>query len=78
MRPWTNTIGAGARRRAVSAGLAAEAGAWMAADPDPSTRAELAALVEAGDGAEVRDRFQSPLKFGPQGFGGSSVLARRG
>lgn len=55
----------------VSAALAAEAEAWMAADPDPSTRAELAALLEAGDGAEVRARFEHPLMFGTAGLRGA-------
>ena len=55
----------------VSAALAAEAEAWMAADPDPSTRTELAALLEAGDGAEVRARFEHPLMFGTAGLRGA-------
>jgi len=50
----------------------------MAADPDPSTRAELAALVDAGDGEAVRDRFESPLSFGTAGSEVHSVLARPG
>ena len=55
----------------ISAALAAKAAAWMAADPDPSTRAELAALVDAGDGEAVRDRFESPLSFGTAGLRGA-------
>jgi phosphomannomutase len=55
----------------ISAGLAAEAKAWMAADPDPSTRAELAALVDAGNGAAVSDRFENPLAFGTAGLRGA-------
>ena len=55
----------------ISAGLAAEARAWMAADPDGATRAELAALVDAGDGAAVRDRFEKPLAFGTAGLRGA-------
>ncbi len=55
----------------IPAGLAAEARAWMAADPDGSTRAELAALLDAGDGAAVRDRFERPLKFGTAGLRGA-------
>jgi phosphomannomutase len=51
--------------------LAAEAQAWMATDPDPSTRAELAALLDAGDGAAVRARFASPLAFGTAGLRGA-------
>ncbi|MFZ2056579.1 MAG: phospho-sugar mutase [Acidimicrobiales bacterium] len=55
----------------VSSALAAEAEAWMAADPDSSTKAELAALLEAGDGAEVRARFEHPLMFGTAGLRGA-------
>jgi phosphomannomutase len=55
----------------IPAALAAEAQAWMAADPDPSTRAELAALLEAGDGAAVRARFERPLSFGTAGLRGA-------
>ena len=43
----------------------------MAADPEPSTRAELAALLDAGDGAAVRARFESPLAFGTAGLRGA-------
>ncbi|GAA1746650.1 phospho-sugar mutase [Kocuria aegyptia] len=48
--------------------------AWGAADPDPVTRAELGALVEAaagGDGAaraELADRFAGTLQFGTAGL----------
>ncbi|STX05020.1 phospho-sugar mutase [Kocuria rosea] len=48
--------------------------AWGAADPDPATRAELAALVEAaaaGDAAaraELADRFSGTLQFGTAGL----------
>jgi phosphomannomutase len=48
--------------------------AWGAADPDPDTRAELAALVEAavtGDSAaraELADRFSGTLQFGTAGL----------
>jgi phosphomannomutase len=51
--------------------LAAQARAWISADPDPSTRAELAALLDAGDGAAVRARFESPLAFGTAGLRGA-------
>ena len=54
----------------VSAALAAEAAALDGRRSGPLTRAELAALVEAGDGAEVRARFQSPLSFGTAGLRG--------
>ncbi|PWF81092.1 phosphomannomutase [Kocuria rosea] len=48
--------------------------AWGAADPDPATRAELAALIEAaaaGDNAaqvELADRFSGTLQFGTAGL----------
>ncbi|MEX5237383.1 phospho-sugar mutase [Kocuria arenosa] len=48
--------------------------AWGAADPDPVTRAELEALVEAavtGDSAaraELADRFSGTLQFGTAGL----------
>lgn len=50
--------------------------AWIAQDPDPETRVELAALVEgarAGDAeasAELADRFDSRLAFGTAGLRG--------
>ena len=50
--------------------------AWIAQDPDPETRAELAALVEgarAGDAAasaELADRFDARLAFGTAGLRG--------
>ncbi|RXZ72098.1 phospho-sugar mutase [Agromyces albus] len=51
--------------------------AWIAQDPDPETRVELAALVEgarAGDAeasAELADRFDSRLAFGTAGLRGA-------
>ncbi|GAA4367457.1 phospho-sugar mutase [Agromyces bauzanensis] len=50
--------------------------AWIAQDPDPETRAELAALVEAartGDpeaSADLADRFDTRLAFGTAGLRG--------
>lgn len=44
--------------------------AWLAADPDPSTRAELQALLAEGDEAALRDRFDYPLEFGTAGLRG--------
>ena len=55
----------------ISPALVAEAQAWMAADPDSSTRAELAALLDAGDGGALRARFESPLTFGTAGLRGA-------
>ncbi len=40
----------------------------MAADPDPECRAELGRLLNAGDQAELRDRFASELGFGTAGL----------
>jgi phosphomannomutase len=42
---------------------------WLAADPDPDTRAELAALM-AGDSAELAERFSGRLTFGTAGLRG--------
>lgn len=50
------------------AGLRAEAEAWMAADPDPVTRSELAELLAADDAAGIDDRFAAPLRFGTAGL----------
>ncbi len=50
--------------------------AWIAQDPDPETREELAALVEgvragdAGASAELADRFDTRLDFGTAGLRG--------
>ena len=45
--------------------------AWLAEDPDPDTRAELEALIEAGDAAAVGDRFGARLEFGTAGLRGA-------
>ncbi|OIJ65085.1 phospho-sugar mutase [Streptomyces mangrovisoli] len=50
--------------------LMAEAAAWLAEDPDPETRAELAALIEAGDVTGLADRFGGTLQFGTAGLRG--------
>ena len=44
---------------------------WAAADPDPVTRAELEALVEAGPSADLADRFDGTLEFGTAGLRGA-------
>jgi phosphomannomutase len=60
-----------------SADRLALAEAWIAQDPDPETRAELAALVEgarSGDDAataELADRFDTRLAFGTAGLRGA-------
>ncbi|QGG97120.1 phospho-sugar mutase [Actinomarinicola tropica] len=43
----------------------------MAADPDPETRDELAALVAGGEVAELADRFSGTLEFGTAGLRGA-------
>jgi len=55
---------------APDAGLVARAEAWMRDDPDPATRAEVAALLAAGDTAALAERFDRPLEFGTAGIRG--------
>lgn len=50
--------------------LLARARAWIAGDPDPETRSELKALVDAGDLDELAERFERPLEFGTAGLRG--------
>ncbi|WP_189931390.1 phospho-sugar mutase [Streptomyces sulfonofaciens] len=50
--------------------LIARAEAWLAEDPDPATREELAALIEAGDREELAARFAGTLQFGTAGLRG--------
>jgi phosphomannomutase len=50
--------------------LMAQARAWLAEDPDPETREELAKLVEAGDSEELAARFSGTLQFGTAGLRG--------
>lgn len=50
--------------------LITRARAWLAEDPDPETAAELAALIGAGDTAELADRFSGTLQFGTAGLRG--------
>jgi phosphomannomutase len=44
--------------------------AWAADDPHPGDRAEIGALVAAGDTAELERRFSGPLAFGTAGLRG--------
>jgi phosphomannomutase len=44
--------------------------AWMAADPDPSTRAELQAIIDRGDLDDLGDRMDGTLEFGTAGLRG--------
>ncbi|MYJ81053.1 MAG: phospho-sugar mutase, partial [Acidimicrobiaceae bacterium] len=46
-----------------------EAERWLAADPDPGTRAELQGLLD-GDPAELEHRFSGRLAFGTAGIRG--------
>ncbi|SFD93554.1 phospho-sugar mutase [Blastococcus tunisiensis] len=50
--------------------LLATARAWADADPHAGDRAEIEALVEAGDAAELARRFAGPLTFGTAGLRG--------
>jgi phosphomannomutase len=45
--------------------------AWIAADPDPASRAELEALLDAGDQDALASRFAGPLTFGTAGLRGA-------
>ncbi|WP_353944399.1 phospho-sugar mutase [Streptomyces sp. HUAS MG91] len=44
--------------------------AWLAEDPDPETRDELAGIIAAGDLTELADRFSGTLQFGTAGLRG--------
>ncbi|TCJ31805.1 phospho-sugar mutase [Parafrankia sp. BMG5.11] len=50
--------------------LASRVASWLAADPDPGDRAELAGLVAAGDVRALTERFVGPLAFGTAGLRG--------
>jgi phosphomannomutase len=43
---------------------------WLGQDPDPATRAELQALLDGGDQAELADAFAADLEFGTAGLRG--------
>jgi len=43
---------------------------WIAGDPDPETRAELQALIDAGDEAALADPLGDSLTFGTAGIRG--------
>lgn len=55
---------------AIPAALAAQVDEWLQSDPDPETRAEIAALRDAGDVAALADRFDGRLEFGTAGLRG--------
>ncbi|MFL6128230.1 MAG: phospho-sugar mutase [Mycobacteriales bacterium] len=52
------------------ADLRAVAEQWLAEDPDPATRDELRALLDADDEPAVADRFAGRLAFGTAGLRG--------
>jgi phosphomannomutase len=54
----------------VDLALAERVHAWIAADPDPASRAELETLLSAGDETELRKRFETGLIFGTAGLRG--------
>jgi len=51
--------------------LADRVRAWLDEDPDPATRAELQALIDGGDTAELAARFDGRLEFGTAGLRGA-------
>ncbi|MFJ2650937.1 phospho-sugar mutase [Streptomyces sp. NPDC087420] len=50
--------------------IVTRAKAWLAEDPDGDTRAELAALIDAGDLDALTERFSGTLQFGTAGLRG--------
>jgi phosphomannomutase len=54
----------------MDADLLAAVGAWRTDDPDPTTVAELDALVAAGDETAIEAAFAAPLEFGTAGLRG--------
>jgi phosphomannomutase len=42
--------------------------AWLAGDPDATTRAELEAFLRRGNAAELEERFAKPVAFGTAGL----------
>lgn len=50
--------------------LVEQATSWLDQDPDPETRAELKNLIDGGDLAELRERFESRIDFGTAGLRG--------
>ncbi|MDE3082781.1 MAG: phospho-sugar mutase [Acidobacteriota bacterium] len=51
---------------------------WIDADPDPATREELAALIDAGDEDGLARRFSHPLVFGTAGLRGPLMAGPAG
>ncbi len=67
----TASGGSTSGRAGVPDALVAEVRAWLEEDPDPETREELAALLDAGDVAALEERFAEPLEFGTAGLRGA-------
>jgi phosphomannomutase len=59
-----------ATRGAAADDVTARATAWLAGDPDPDTRAELQALLDADDHDTLAERFAGQLEFGTAGLRG--------
>jgi phosphomannomutase len=61
-----------------------QAQTWLDDDPDPMTRAELAAVLRHADAgqaaalADLADRFDGTLEFGTAGLRGAIGPARTG
>lgn len=54
----------------VDAGWEQAARRWIAVDPDPHTRAQVQAWLDAGDAAALREAFGATLSFGTGGLRG--------
>jgi phosphomannomutase len=65
------TSASGSTGPAHDAELRARVERWIADDPDPTTREELAELLARGDSAGLEDRFARPLTFGTAGLRGA-------
>jgi phosphomannomutase len=62
----------------VNASLDQRVRSWIALDPDQHDRAELQALLEANDEAELKRRFREPLTFGTAGLRGPVMAGPAG
>jgi phosphomannomutase len=62
----------------VNPALAEQVSAWVAHDPDDDDRAELQALFDAGDEAQLERRFSAPLTFGTAGLRGPLMAGPAG
>jgi phosphomannomutase len=62
----------------VNASLRERVTSWIADDPDEDDRAELSALLDANDEAELERRFATPLTFGTAGLRGPEMAGPAG